>query len=115
MRSGKCRISFTPTTDSDRSELQNLAAQIAASSGGVFLWARYGLFELNDGKILAQKDAALRRRLKKIPQELQDISARIIQRRTNAKKEFTDTTILLICIADRTMTVTELYEATFFT
>ena len=106
---------FAPTYDSDCTELQKLSAQIAENSEGVFLWARFALFELIDGKTKGEDDAALRRRLEEVPPELQDIYARIFQRRTNPEKELTSAILRLVCTAERTLTTTELHEAILLT
>lgn len=102
---------FDPKSGNERAGLENLAQDIAQNSEGVFLWARFVLFEMIDGKAEGENQAALHRRLEGVPPELTDVYSRIFQNRAASEKEESGTMLRLICSSKRTLTVTELFEA----
>lgn len=79
--------------------LQYLAREVARRSQGVFLWARFAIYELIDGLSHGESlgSPSLERRLAAIPEELEQIYSRIFQRLAPAHRKLTAFFLLLIC------------------
>jgi hypothetical protein len=104
---------FTHSEHHDHMALQNIADDISQRSRGVFLWARFAIFELIDGLTRGETldSATLRRRLEKFPPELQDIYSRIFRRGTQGNRETAGLILLLISLARDELEVEKLREA----
>lgn len=79
--------------------MQDLAADIAQKSQGVFLWSRFAIFELIDGLTRGEtlNSAALRQRLGQVPRSYR-ISIRESSRRSSQNaKETAGLVLLLLC------------------
>ncbi|KIX93516.1 uncharacterized protein Z520_10694 [Fonsecaea multimorphosa CBS 102226] len=81
------------------STLQSLADDVARRSQGVFLWARFAIFELIKGLTRGEKlgSAALTQRLEEMPPELQQIYSRIFHRSPRDERKLAGLILLLIC------------------
>ncbi|OAL26100.1 hypothetical protein AYO20_10234 [Fonsecaea nubica] len=79
--------------------LLTLADTVAQRSQGVFLWARFAIFELIKGLTRGEKleSAALMQRLEEMPPELQQIYSRIFQRCPSNERKLAGLLLLLIC------------------
>jgi len=104
---------FSHSEYHDHMALQNVADDISQRSRGVFLWARFAIFELVDGLTRGETlgSAALRRRLEQVPPELQDIYSRIFRRGTQGNRETAGLILLLISLARDELSVETLREA----
>ncbi|KIW80938.1 hypothetical protein Z517_03961 [Fonsecaea pedrosoi CBS 271.37] len=79
--------------------LLTLADTVAQRSQGVFLWARFAIFELIKGLTRGERleSAALMQRLEEMPPELQQIYSRIFQRCPSDEGKLAGLLSLLIC------------------
>jgi hypothetical protein len=104
---------FSHSEHHDHMALQNVADDISQRSRGVFLWARFAIFELIDGLTRGETlgSAALRRRLEQVPPELQDIYSRIFRRGTQGNRETAGLILLLISVVNNDTVVERLREA----
>ncbi|KFZ23237.1 hypothetical protein V502_02285 [Pseudogymnoascus sp. VKM F-4520 (FW-2644)] len=91
---------FSHSKHYDHIALQVIADEIAQRSRGVFLWARFAIFELIDGLTRGETvdSAALRQRLEEVPQELRDIYSRIFCRGTQGDRETAGLILLLLTL-----------------
>lgn len=92
-------------------ELVQLAAEISNKAQGVFLWARFAVKEIRDGWSKGLDLAELQMRLEKVPEELEDIYARIFRQLEPKQKQEAACLLQLVCYAKRTLTLDELYVA----
>ena len=94
-------------------ELVTLAQEIAARSEGVFLWAHFAINELRNGWARADDldMSSLRRKLDKIPSELDGIYSRILQSLQPDDRMSVGYMLQLICYARRDLSLDELWVA----
>lgn len=92
-------------------EVVQLAEEISNKAQGVFLWARFAVKELRDGWSKGLDLAELQMRLEKVPEELEDIYARIFRQLEPKQKQEAAYLLQLVCYAKRTLTLDELYVA----
>jgi hypothetical protein len=93
--------------------LQSLAKEVAQKSQGVFLWARFAVYELIEGLCRGESlgSLALEQRLGAIPEELQQIYSRIFQRFPPASRKTAALFLLLICYKKYDVTTDMLAQA----
>lgn len=89
-----------------------LAKEISEKAQGVFLWARFAIYELRDGWTQGLDLASLQKRLENVPDELEQIYARIFRKLNFEQKQYAAHMLQLVCYARRTLTLSELYVAT---
>lgn len=92
-------------------EVVKLAIGISKKAQGVFLWARFAVNELRNGWSMGLDLAELQMRLEKVPEELEDICARIFRKLEPKQKREVAYLLQLVCYAKRTLTLDELYIA----
>ena len=92
-------------------EVVQLAEEISIKAQGVFLWACFAVNELRDGWSRGLDLAELQMRLEKVPEELEDIYARIFRQLEPKQKQEAAYLLQLVCYAKRTLTFDELYVA----
>ena len=92
-------------------EVVQLAEEISKKAQGVFLWACFAVNELRDGWSRGLDLAELQMRLEKVPEELEDIYARIFRQLEPKQKQEAAYLLQLLCYAKRTLTLDELYVA----
>lgn len=92
-------------------EVVQLAEEISIKAQGVFLWACFAVNELRDGWSRGLDLAELQMRLEKVPEELEDIYARIFRQLEPKQKQEAAYLLQLVCYAKRTLTLDELYVA----
>lgn len=92
-------------------ELVQLAEEISNKAQGVFLWARFAVKELRDGWSKGLDLAELQMRLEEVPEELEDIYARIFRQLEPKQKQEAARLLQLVCYAKRTLTLDELCVA----
>lgn len=104
---------FYSSRQYDQSALQTLADDVAHKSQGVFLWARFAIFELIDGLTHGEKvgSSALEQRLNAVPRELQAIYSRIFRRCSPTHRKTAGLLLLLICHKEEAVSVDMLEEA----
>ena len=93
-------------------EVVELAKGISKKAQGVFLWARFAIEELRDGWSERLDLEELQKRLKKVPEDLEDIYARIFRKLRPEQRQQAAYILQLVCYAKRTLTLVELYVAT---
>ena len=96
----------------ERKEIVELAHGISKMAQGVFLWARFAIEELRDGWSEGLDLEHLQRRLENVPEELEDIYARIFKKLRPEQRQQAAYMLQLVCHAKRTLTLRELYVAT---
>ena len=89
-----------------------IAKMIPKKAQGVFLWARFAINELRDGWSEGLDLVGLQKRLENVPEELEDIYARILGKINPEQKQQAAYMFQLVCYAQETLTVSELYVAT---
>lgn len=89
-----------------------LAKEISEKAQGVFLWARFAIYELRDGWTQGLDLASLQKRLENVPDELEQIYARIFRKLNVEQKQYAAHMLQLVCYARETLTLSELYVAT---
>ena len=89
-----------------------LAKMISEKAQGVFLWARFAINELRDGWSEGLELVELQKRLENVPEELEDIYARILGKIKLEQRQQAVYMFQLVCYAQETLTVSELYIAT---
>ena len=94
-------------------ELVSLAKEIAARSEGVFLWAHFAINELRNGWARADDldMPSLRKKLNKVPSELDQIYSRILQSLQPDDRISVGHMLQLICHARRILSLDELWVA----
>ena len=96
----------------DNDGVVELAKMISEKAQGVFLWARFAINELRDGWSEGLELAELQKRLENVPEELEDIYARILVKIRLELRQQAVYMFQLVCYAQETLTVSELYVAT---
>ena len=94
-----------------RKEVVELANGISNKAQGVFLWARFAIEELRDGLSEGIDLERLQKRLENVPEELEDIYARIVKKLRPEQRQQAAYMLQLVCHAKRTLTLRELYVA----
>ena len=95
----------------DSSVAVELARRISESAKGVFLWARFAIKEVRDGLSEGMVLPELYSKLDNVPQELEEIYARILERLKPENRQKTTHMLQLVCYAQRSLTLGELYAA----
>lgn len=109
-------IRFYPSQQRQATALQSLANEVAQRSLGVFLWARFAVYELITGLSSGESvgSPALERRLDAVPEELEQIYSRIFQRYAPARRRPAALVLLLICHTKEEITTDTLAKALCF-
>lgn len=96
--------------------LQTLADEVAQRSLGVFLWARFAVYELIEGLSSGEslESPALEKRLQAVPEELEQIYSRIFHRYAPARRKSAALLLLLICHTIEGITTDTLAKALCF-
>ena len=92
-------------------EYVKLAEGISEKANGVFLWAHFAVIEIRAGWIVGEECWKLQKRLEGIPEQLEDIYARIIRRIKPDERQQAASMLQLVCYAKRLLTVSELFYA----
>ena len=96
----------------DSSVAVDLAGKISQLAKGVFLWARFAIEEVRDGLSEGMELPELYRKLDNVPQELEEIYARILERLKPEDRQKSTHMLQLVCYAQENLTLGELYVAT---
>ena len=88
-----------------------LAKGVSKKAHGVFLRARFAVNELREGWSAGLTLAEIKKSLKKVPDELEDIYARILKNLKPEQRQEAAYLLQLVCYAKRTLTLDELYVA----
>jgi hypothetical protein len=102
---------WRPSDFTNDTELTEIAKEITERANGVFLWARFAVFEVIDGHTKGEKHVEWEARLNKVPRELEDVYSRIVAARSPSEKWLTSRLLQFICYAQRVMTMQELFVA----
>ena len=92
-------------------EYVELAEGISEKANGVFLWAHFAVIEIRAGWIVGEECWKLQKRLEGIPEQLEDIYARIIRRIKPDERQHAASMLQLVCYAKKLLTVSELFYA----
>ncbi|KAK5049958.1 hypothetical protein LTR84_004077 [Exophiala bonariae] len=87
--------------------LHSLAKDVAQRSQGVFLWARFAIYELIEGLSYGESlgSPALEERLEAVPEEMEHIYSRIFKRYSPAYRKAAAIVLLLICYKVQEVTI----------
>jgi hypothetical protein len=102
---------WCPSDFTNDTELTEIAKEITERANGVFLWARFAVFEVIDGRTKGESHVEWRARLNQVPRELEDVYSRILAARSPSEKSLTSRLLQFICYARRAMTLQELFVA----
>ena len=83
----------------DKQRLEQLSADIAYSAEGVFLWARFAVFEIINGYAAGETSSELKRRLDELPSNMEGIYARIFGRLSANDRHEARLAFQLVCFA----------------
>ena len=92
-------------------EYVKLAEGISEKANGVFLWAHFAVIEIRAGWIEGEECWKLQKRLEGVPEQLEDIYARIIRRIKPDERQHAASMLQLVCYAKKLLTVSELFYA----
>ena len=103
-----------PSDGKERSVLHDASDEIADSSSGVFLWARFAVSEFIDRicEGYQTEDRWIRTIIRSMPPELEDVYARIFQNMKDKDKNACGIVLALIDAAKYDLELSELFEAT---
>ncbi len=93
-------------------EVVKLAKEISERAQGVFLWARFAINELRDSWSAGLEYFELKKRLEEVPEELEDIYARIFRNLKIEQRQLAAYILQLVYHAKWTLSLRELYTAT---
>ncbi|KAH8745621.1 hypothetical protein F5882DRAFT_108345 [Hyaloscypha sp. PMI_1271] len=100
-----------PSDFANDTELSEIAEEITERANGVFLWARFAIFEVIDGHTKGETPVEWEARLNQVPRELEDVYSRILAARSPSEKSLTSRLLQFICYAQRTLAMQELFVA----
>jgi hypothetical protein len=107
-----------PSDFANDTELSEIAEEITERANGVFLWARFAVFEVIDGHTKGETPVEWEARLNQVPRELEDVYSRILAARSPSEKSLMSGLLQFICYAQAALTMQELFVAmsltTFF-
>lgn len=95
----------------DSSTAVELARRISEMAKGVFLWAHFAIKEVRDGLSEGMDLPDLYKKLDNVPQELEKIYSRILEKLKPEDRQKTTHMLQLVCYAQRTLTLGELCVA----
>lgn len=102
---------WTPSEHAGSEDLKDIAWDIANRASGVFLWARFAVFEMIEGKTRGEQHNELHIRLENIPPELEEIYSRIFNNRSSSEKAMLKTLLQLLCSAQQTLLLGHVFSA----
>jgi len=102
---------WCPSDFTNDTELTEIAKEITERANGVFLWARFAVFEVIDGRTKGERHVEWGIRLNQVPRELEDVYSRILAARSPSEKSLTSRLLQFVCYAQRAMTMQELFVA----
>jgi hypothetical protein len=102
---------WCPSDFANDTELSEIAKEITERANGVFLWARFAVFEVIDGRTKGETHVEWEERLNQVPRELEDVYSRILAARSPSEKSLTSRLLQFICYAQKTLAMQELFVA----
>ena len=105
---------WTPSEPADSKGLEDMATEVAERANGVFLWARFAVFEVIEGKTRGETHSELQARLENVPPDLEAIYSRILNKRSPSEKATVSRLLQLLCYARQTMSLPEVFSAMSF-
>ena len=108
-------MSDIPSKIAEDPQWRTLCDEIVERADGVFLWARFALDELVQGYCKGESIDELSARLESVPDELEDIYKRIIERMEPQTRNEAFVMMQISCFAERSLFLQEFLVAVTFT